>query len=829
MPFPLDDEFWTETRDFLKEHAQPNAAILAPNEFMEFFPGNYHYNVTYLLHPEQFDFVVFHKGMVHEVEPPFAVAVMQQFQPVFANPVFVVYARHGLDQAPPVVKGHVQPLLDQLAAIETMERMQKKSPRFASVITTYNRPESLARSLPQILALGAPVVVVDDASTEENFRENQRITTEHNVPLIRIPENRGLPNAMNVGIGYWLADPDVDWISYFQDDVDVHPDLFKILGQVQDAKERPLLAGKDALEHPTFATGALGGYQVLYKRSLPGQHLHAHRDYWAGVLPIPTPYLGAPKPVGHKHGQGADEDWWITAWSPNSITKKGGYLIVVPGLVRTFQGGAKGSTWDNASERDASGAELGEASLVELAVPKATEAETPPQWIERDRRPAMEESALAGKLAGVKILMDGYNLQLTDGTGIKTYSTTLVKALQTMGAQVDVLLSRNSSKKDKVLDEILFFDHQSRRTNIIAELIGLFKGMAKSYTGPFYRAWRRTSIGDIVLKEGAYGADFIRYAQSFNLAKCYDIANFSFSLTGRVTDIYLPEKMDIWHVTYPLPIRIKGAKKITTVHDLIPLRLPYTTLDNKKDFYGKIRNAIEDSEVIITVSENTKKDLLTYFDADPDRIVVTYQPVTLQPLQANEQAIANYLRRYGLTPGNYLLFVGAIEPKKNVGRLLEAYASVDTDMPLVIVGKKAWSWEQELGKINYLFERDSKRQVKLLEYVPLEALKYLYQGAYSLVFPSLYEGFGLPPVEAMTLGCPVITSSVSCLPEICGPAALYANPYDVNDIKNKIEKLLGDRTLREQMIERGYEMAQTYSLENYLQRLYGAYAKALEH
>jgi len=828
MPFPRDDEFWTETRDFLKQHAAPAAAILAPNEFMEFFPGNYHYNITYVMAPEQFDFVVFHKGMVHEVEPPFAVEVMHRFQPVFANAVFVVYAKQPPETFPPLKKWHVQPLLDQLAAVETLQRVQVKTPRYASVITTYNRPQSLARSLPQILALGAPVVVVDDASTEEHYRENQRITEEHHVPLVRVPENRGLPNAMNIGIGYWLADPDVDWISYFQDDVDVHPDLFRVLADIQDAKERPLLAGKDAPEHPTFATGTIGGYQVLYKRSLPGQHLHAHRDYWAGVLPIPTPYLGAPKPVGRKHGQGADEDWWITAWSPNSITKQGGYLIVVPGMVRTFQGGQVGSTWSNVSERNAAGLALEAAPLLELAVPKAEGSDTAPQWTEPETPPPVEVSAYAGKLTGVKILMDGYNLQLADGTGIKTYSTTLVKALQTMGAQVDVLLSRNSSKKDKILDEILFFDKQFRKENIVTELLGLSKGLLKSYSGPFYRAWRRTSIGDVVLKEGKFGADFIRYAQSFNLPRCYEISNFSFSLTGRITDIYLPERMDIWHVTYPLPIRIKGARKITTVHDLIPLRLPYTTLDNKKDFYGKIRNAIQDSEVIVTVSENTKKDLLTYFDADPDRIVVTYQPVTLQPLQQDEEAIATYLRRYNLTYGNYLLFVGAIEPKKNVGRLLEAYASVDTDMPLVIVGKKAWSWEEELGRMSYLFDRDSKRDVKLLEYVPTEALKYLYQGAFSLIFPSLYEGFGLPPVEAMTLGCPVITSAMSCMPEICGPAALYANPYDVSDIKNKIEKLMSDRPLRAQLIERGYEVAQTYSLENYLQRLYGAYAKALQ-
>ncbi|HEY9660481.1 MAG TPA: glycosyltransferase, partial [Allocoleopsis sp.] len=106
--------------------------------------------------------------------------------------------------------------------------------------------------------------------------------------------------------------------------------------------------------------------------------------------------------------------------------------------------------------------------------------------------------------------------------------------------------------------------------------------------------------------------------------------------------------------------------------------------------------------------------------------------------------------------------------------------------------------------------------------------RYLYRGAYCLVFPSLYEGFGLPPVEAMHFKCPVITSNVSCLPEICGEAALYVDPYEVKDIKQKVELLLGDRTLREQLVQAGQRVAENFSVENYIKRLYGAYRKALD-
>ena len=160
-----------------------------------------------------------------------------------------------------------------------------------------------------MLALAVPTLIVDDASTAENACENSRIADEHGVPMIRMPGNRGVCNSVNAGVSYWLADRGIDWISAFQDDVDVHPELLKVLERVQDARVRPLLAGRDALEHPTYATGAIGGYAVLYKRSLPGQHLHAHRDYWASVLPVPTPYLGAPKHTDDPRGRGSDEDW----------------------------------------------------------------------------------------------------------------------------------------------------------------------------------------------------------------------------------------------------------------------------------------------------------------------------------------------------------------------------------------------------------------------------------------------------------------------------------------------------------------------------------------
>jgi glycosyltransferase involved in cell wall biosynthesis len=577
--------------------------------------------------------------------------------------------------------------------------------------------------------------------------------------------------------------------------VTIRADALQILQRIQ-SPQYPILTGYDAPEHESIATLTLAEQTVLLKRSSPGVHFHAHRDYWASVLPIPTP---ATLP-----GRGTDEDWWITAWSPRSIVKQGGHLVCVPGLVT----------------RSEEVADL-EVPLTVATTPPAVQiSEPPPKDVAKKTTEIAPPPAIAigdGALAGVKVLVDGYNLQLPQGTGIKTYGLSLIQALNQLGATVDVLLGRGGYKGNAILDEVYFFDNLEKNPN----LIFLLKGLLKTASGPLYQAKRRQPSKGYVVKKGQYSEEFLKYATSFNLPQCYDLANAIYKKLNVTTNISTSEKLDIWHATYPLPMKIRGAKKITTVHDLIPLRLPYATLDDKENFYLKVRDALKDSAVTVTVSEQSKQDLLTYFDVDPDRIIVTYQPIALDPLKVPKEGVSFALRRFGLSYQNYLLFVGAIEPKKNVGRLL------DTDMPLVIAGKKGWLWENEIGKISYLFDGSDRKQVRLLEYVSTESLRYLYRGAYCLAFPSLYEGFGLPPVEAMNFGCPVVTSNLSCLPEVCGEAALYADPYDVRDIKAKLEEIVGDRALRDRLALAGRQVAQNFSMDNYLKRLYQAYTKAL--
>lgn len=784
---PDTDSSWLELRDFLQAQATPTDAILAPIDFLDEFPSqSYPYNVTGTLSPDQFTFIAFHKGMLADVNLGFVLQVLSQFQPVLANLVFVVYSSRPIANLTAPNAADVEPLLAQIQEGAFVSDIQPAQ-RCAIVVTTYNNSAALAKTLPAIAEFGMPTLLVDDGSTEPHAALNQQLVTslavKYPVTLLKLPSHQQQPAALNAGLYYWLADRSIEWISCFQDNVQVRPDLFRQITLVQDLERYPLITGYDAPEHQGIEQ-VMGAQTVLLKTATSGLHLHAHRQYWQAVLPIPTLY-----PADQlKPGQDDDADWWITAWSPHSIVKQGGKVVCLPNLVARF----------DVPKQLATG--------IEPAVTASISAPIPADL----------------SLEGVKVLVDGFNLQLTKGTGIKTYGLSLIEALQQMNAQVDVLLSRGGYRSNEILDEIFFFDNQTQQQ----DLITVGKWFLKSLS-PLYRAKRRKSFAGLVVKRGQYSEDFMKYATSFSLPQCYDLANGLYNKLRWTTKVSIAEKVDIWHATYPLPMQVRGAKKITTVHDLIPFRLPYATLDDKKSFYFKIRDALKDSAVTITVSENSKQDLLTYYDVDPDKIIVTYQPIALKPLGASKAEITFFLRRYGLEFQKYILFVGAIEPKKNVGRLLDAYASMDTDMPLVIVGKKGWLWEDELGKTN-LIDGNSQKTVKLLEYISVESLRYLYSGAYCLVFPSLYEGFGLPPIEAMSFGCPVITSNVSCLPEICGDAALYADPYSVRDIKDKLETLIADPHLRERLVRSGKVNAQAFSMQNYVKRLHQAYRKALE-
>ncbi|MCD6442035.1 glycosyltransferase family 4 protein [bacterium] len=229
-----------------------------------------------------------------------------------------------------------------------------------------------------------------------------------------------------------------------------------------------------------------------------------------------------------------------------------------------------------------------------------------------------------------------------------------------------------------------------------------------------------------------------------------------------------------------------------------------------------LRLAISHSRKIVVPSQNTKQDLMQYFKVFSKKIVVIPEAARdIFCAVSNQKKVNIILDKYNL-PEKFILFVGTLEPRKNIVRLIEAYylvindrLSIINDRPkLVIVGKKGWHYQ---GIFNKVKELNIEEMVTFLGYVPEDDLPFLYQSAFCFIYPSLYEGFGLPPLEAMACGCPVITSNISSLPEVVGEAAILVNPYKVDEIAFALKRILSDKSLRQELKQKGLIQSQKFS------------------
>lgn len=254
---------------------------------------------------------------------------------------------------------------------------------------------------------------------------------------------------------------------------------------------------------------------------------------------------------------------------------------------------------------------------------------------------------------------------------------------------------------------------------------------------------------------------------------------------------------------------------VVTVHDLGYLYYPgaHRLLDRLYLDLSTRYNARAASRVI-AVSQATKDDLVQHYGLEPDKITVVYSgwDETMQPVE-DEATIEKVKARYHIR-GAYVLYVGTLQPRKNLGHLLEAYAIVRKQAKrgetpgLVIAGRKGWLYDQIFQQVERL---GLEGGVIFPGYVPQDDLPALLSGARLFVLPSLYEGFGLPVLEAMACGTPVLCSNVSSLPEVAGDAALLVDPLDVKSMAEAMNRLLQEEGLRTQLVERGYRQARQFS------------------
>lgn len=433
-----------------------------------------------------------------------------------------------------------------------------------------------------------------------------------------------------------------------------------------------------------------------------------------------------------------------------------------------------------------------------------------------------------------RIFLDGYNLDLEKGTGVATYARTLSYRLGALGAEVGVLYgARTPTPKDPLMREVRFFDARGDDRQRVA---GFVKDVRRLLGVPFGATAREVPVTGRVITR-SFEARLPHFDRLYNYERLFGLALAGFNLWNLRMPVRLPQTPDIMHWTYPLPLKVPGAKNVYTLHDLVPLRLPHTTLDVKRRYLRLCRMLVQRADHIVTVSEASRNDIVSLLGADPAKVTNTYQAVDIPAKFAKKPealARAEVEGSTGLTWGGYFLFFGAIEPKKNVGRLIEAYLAAESPHPLVIVGKQAWKSEEELrllfdDNIRWISEENgrlvTRRKIVLLDYAPFRLLVSLIRGARAVLFPSLYEGFGLPALEAMSLGTPVLTSNTASLPEVVGDAALQVDPYDVQALAEGIRALDADADLRARLSMAGPKRAEEFSLERYDRRLAALYGR----
>jgi glycosyltransferase involved in cell wall biosynthesis len=261
---------------------------------------------------------------------------------------------------------------------------------------------------------------------------------------------------------------------------------------------------------------------------------------------------------------------------------------------------------------------------------------------------------------------------------------------------------------------------------------------------------------------------------------------------------------------------------VLTVHDLIFKRFPqYHKPLNRWYLNLTMPLFTKQADLIIAVSEATKRDLVSFYHLDPEKIRVVYEAADPRFAPQPEDVVARVLRKYGL-PERYILFVGTIEPRKNLTRFLDVYSALYkeglTDA-FVVVGKRGWLE----GDFFRRLEDDSLPPVILPGFVSDEDLPAVYAGAQALVFPSLYEGFGLPMLEAMACGTPVAASRAGSLPEIGGDAAVYFAPDSVDEMVSVLVRLLSDDELAAELGRRGLERAAGFSWRKAAEETLGIY------
>ena len=287
--------------------------------------------------------------------------------------------------------------------------------------------------------------------------------------------------------------------------------------------------------------------------------------------------------------------------------------------------------------------------------------------------------------------------------------------------------------------------------------------------------------------------------------------------------------VDVLHVQFTSP-PFSPCPVVVSIHDLSFEHLPGTfTWRSRQQLRLTVRRSAHKAAQIISLSEHGRADLVSTYQLNPEKVnVIPLAASSYFCRTSDEQELQRVRQTYGIE-GEYILSVGAIQPRKNLSRLIAAYsrlrwANPEGKLPkLVLVGKCAWLYDETLRTIREMGVTDS---VVLTGYVPQADLPPLYSGALCFVYPSYFEGFGLPPLEAMKCGAPVIVGNKTSLPEVVGDAGVLVDPFDVDDIASAIQRVIADPGLRTLLRAQGLERAKLFDWQETARQTLAVYQKA---
>lgn len=293
------------------------------------------------------------------------------------------------------------------------------------------------------------------------------------------------------------------------------------------------------------------------------------------------------------------------------------------------------------------------------------------------------------------------------------------------------------------------------------------------------------------------------------------------ALTGRVALLHATD--------FTLPPTLPGTRTLLTVHDLSFVRVPETASPPLKAYLDAVvPRSVRRADHVLADSMATRDDLIALYDTPPEKITVLWSGVDARFAPVNDASKLDAVRdRYHLPTGPFLLSVGTVQPRKNYTRLIEALARLRHEIPqlgLVIAGGKGWLEDPIYTALDQFGLREAVIFTGFADDADLPAL---YTLAHVVALPSLYEGFGLPVLEAMACGTPVVTSNLSSLPEVAGEAALLVNPLDVDELTDALKRLISDEALRAALRERGLARSEPFTWERAARQLRDIYSQML--